>query len=455
MPALADPIKAQLDAAENTTREAWAAFEAAREKAKGTDLADPENPQFVELDNAHKAYSEASEHEIKTRNQLMRMLEIEASAGGNGNASTPGGAGAGMADVQTVAAAIRQEMEAAGVDFDIMARQLMDSDGYKTLKAAGVFEAATRAPIGGNIKLGQALDRKQLMNLVRLGSAGSAGALVIPSQGGYAELPYRPLTLLDFIPTTGTDSDSVDYVRQLTRPSSADYVAETTNVTPGAEDGLKPTGSISWERVNEPVKTIAELIPATRQALADNGQLQGLLQNELVYDVRRKLEQEIAIGPGTSERFAGLVTDAANSYTRGASDPDENIADAIHRGMTTVLLDDYEVDFVLMNAVTDEKLELMKNANDDYMNGGPFRSSVGTVWGRPKVINNSLEDDQVVVGARRGAQLWLRSGVDVFVSDSHKDWFARNVLALLAELRAAFLVTRPNAFAVVDVTEPA
>jgi HK97 family phage major capsid protein len=84
------------------------------------------------------------------------------------------------------------------------------------------------------------------------------------------------------------------------------------------------------------------------------------------------------------------------------------------------------------------------------MLGGPAQMAQPTLWGKPVVLTTALTAGTGLVGGfQRGARLWLNSGVDVYVSDSHKDWFQRNVLALLAEIRAAFGVLRPDAFATV------
>ena len=38
------------------------------------------------------------------------------------------------------------------------------------------------------------------------------------------------------------------------------------------------------------------------------------------------------------------------------------------------------------------------------------------------------------------------------LSDSHEDYFVRNLVAVLAEMRAAFGVIRPKAFVSIDLT---
>jgi HK97 family phage major capsid protein len=50
------------------------------------------------------------------------------------------------------------------------------------------------------------------------------------------------------------------------------------------------------------------------------------------------------------------------------------------------------------------------------------------------------------------AVLWDREQAAVQVSDSHADFFVRNLVAILAEMRAAFGVIRPKAFVVIDLT---
>jgi hypothetical protein len=37
------------------------------------------------------------------------------------------------------------------------------------------------------------------------------------------------------------------------------------------------------------------------------------------------------------------------------------------------------------------------------------------------------------------------------VTDSHEDWFIRNIIAILAEMRAAFGLIRPGAFIEADL----
>ena len=50
------------------------------------------------------------------------------------------------------------------------------------------------------------------------------------------------------------------------------------------------------------------------------------------------------------------------------------------------------------------------------------------------------------IGNWQKAILWERQTVTISSSDSHADYFVRNLVAILGELRAAFAVVKPTAF---------
>src|SRR5690606_30845837 len=148
-------------------------------------------------------------------------------------------------------------------------------------------------------------------DLVTGSSSTSAGAFVIPDQTGiYEPLGRYPLTLRDLISERTTGSDTVEFVRQVTQVTQAAPVPEA-NVTdydgdPGQVSGEKPEGSMTFQRVQEVVKTIAVWIPATKRALSDAGQIRGLIDQELRADVLEEAENQMLNGDGSGENLTGL-----------------------------------------------------------------------------------------------------------------------------------------------------
>ena len=79
---------------------------------------------------------------------------------------------------------------------------------------------------------------------------------------------------------------------------------------------------------------------------------------------------------------------------------------------------------------------------------GPLITAGGTLSGVldvPVVKSASVPEGTGYVGAWGQLVVWLRS-TDVFVSQTHSDYLTRNLVAVLAELRAAVGVLAPAAF---------
>jgi HK97 family phage major capsid protein len=72
--------------------------------------------------------------------------------------------------------------------------------------------------------------------------------------------------------------------------------------------------------------------------------------------------------------------------------------------------------------------------------------ALNSLWGLSVVVTEAQTQNTALVGDFRQAILWEREGVNVMVSDQHSDFFTRNLLAILAERRAAFGVLDPEAF---------
>jgi HK97 family phage major capsid protein len=91
--------------------------------------------------------------------------------------------------------------------------------------------------------------------------------------------------------------------------------------------------------------------------------------------------------------------------------------------------------------------------NGHYYSGGPFSVTPQVMWGVPLVPSPAMAQGTVLIGDfAAGAQLFIREGVSVLLSDSDQDDFIKNEVTLLGEMRAALAVWRPAAFCTVDLT---
>ena len=99
-----------------------------------------------------------------------------------------------------------------------------------------------------------------------------------------------------------------------------------------------------------------------------------------------------------------------------------------------------------------EALDLLKDDQGRYYFAGPANGGAERVWRVPVVECEALTEGEGLMGDFRKAVLWDREQANVSVSDSHSDFFIRNMVAILAEMRAAFGLRRPSAFVKVTLT---
>jgi HK97 family phage major capsid protein len=327
---------------------------------------------------------------------------------------------------------------------------------------SAAFKAAM-APFGDRVpeKARFQTDPISVKSLFTGTDATSAGVFVTAEQTGILEtLGRRPLTIRNVISVRRTGSDTVEYVRQTAHTNAAAAVPEATSTGPlgdgtggtatAVSGGYKPEGSWAFERLTATVKTIAEWVPATKRALADAGQLEGLINDELRADIAEEEENQILLGDGSGEDLTGIFN--TSGIQTQAFDTD--IFRTVRRALTKARI----VGRVVPNAVAlnPEQVEVIDLAREDgatgaYLGAGPFALGPRTLWGLPVIESEAIPAGRALVGDFTKAVLWDREQTTVTMTDSHADFFIRNLVAVLAEERVAFGVTRPTAFVDTDV----
>jgi HK97 family phage major capsid protein len=325
------------------------------------------------------------------------------------------------------------------------------------------FKAAMKAFPGGRVpeRSKFSTDPISVKSLFIGGSGTSAGAFVTPEQTGIIEmLGRRPLTIRDVISVRRTGSDTVEYVRQTSHTNAAAAVPEATSsaapTAPGTagalvnnpNGGYKPEGSWAFERETATVKTIAEWVPATKRALADAAQLEGLINDELRADIAEAEENQILTGNGSGENLTGILSTSGIQSQAFDTDIFVSVRKALTKAKT---IGRVVPNAVALNPVDVETVDLAREESGKFYGNGPFSMGPQTLWGKPILETEGVPAGTALVGDFSKAVLWDREQTTVSITDSHADFFIRNLVAILAEERVAFAVTRPTAFVSTDV----
>lgn len=264
----------------------------------------------------------------------------------------------------------------------------------------------------------------------------------------------RPLRLRDVVTNLTTTSDTIEYVRMTSQTNNASPVVESTaTADPGtmnAANGVKPESALAWAKVTTPVRTIAHWIPITKRALSDAAQVRSIIDAFLRYGLEEELEDQMIAGDGTGENLEGL----GNVSGVQAQAWDTNLLTTTRKARTKVrLVGRANPNAYLLNPADLESIDLLQDNEARYYFGGPSGlGSAGTLWGLPVIETEAVPAGTGYVGDFTKAVLWDREQASITISDSHANFFIRNMVAILAEMRAAFGVIQPNAFVEIDLT---
>lgn len=271
-------------------------------------------------------------------------------------------------------------------------------------------------------------------------------------------LLFRDLTIRNLVTQGQTDSDLVEFVRVVGWTNNAAPVAEAQGATDasggyvvgaGNVSGAKPQSSMILEPDDTKVVTLAHWVPITKRALSDAAQIRTLIDNFLRYGLEEELEDQMVSGSGTGENFTGIL----NTDGITEQDWDSNLLVTTRKARTKVrTVGRARPTAFVFNPEDNERFDLLTNNNGDFIFGAPTGNQVQTLWGLPRIESEAVPAGTGIVADWRQAILYDREQAAIQLSDSHLDFFTRNLVAILAELRAAFVVQRPSAFVLIDLT---
>lgn len=231
----------------------------------------------------------------------------------------------------------------------------------------------------------------------------------------------------------------------------AAVTSDQLGVTP--HGGTKPQANLSFGSETVSISTIAHWIPIHRQTLDDIGVLQAMVDTELTYGLGQVEEDQILFGNGESGNLLGIMNRVAGNVqgeraiqVHGGIAAGDQRLDHIRRAITKAEVAQYPINGIVMNPIDWEAIELLKDANGNYLyvtvNAGRERR----VWQIPVVTTTAMPAGQFLAGAfGMGCYLFDRESANVRTSESHASFFIQNTIAVLAEERIGIGLPRPEA----------
>jgi len=336
---------------------------------------------------------------------------------------------AGLTDQITTLAQKGVQMHAPDTPKSL-GEQFVSSDSFKSYKSGNSNKA--RVEFQANTIIGEG------------GSPQNPTDTIVPKQNvaGIIGGAFRPLRILDTVPSGVATGNTVHYTREL---------LFTNNAAERAEGVAKPESVITFEAVDAPVRTIAHFIKVSKQVLDDAPALKTYIDTRMSYGVRIRAEQQIVNGNGTSPNLSGIL-DTGN-FTSLTATSGDNDFDFANRVKYKVIESDYMPDHFMVNPADWGRMERIKTGlsgdkryvGADGAVGYLQNGLVPTLWGLPVVVSNSIPAGKIVGMASDAVMFWERQGVTVEIFDQNQDDVEKNLLTIRAEMRGAFTSFRPAA----------
>jgi HK97 family phage major capsid protein len=313
-----------------------------------------------------------------------------------------------------------------------LGEQFVASDLYKN--AIANRNRNSRGWTSGQIELDGGIRAATLTT-----DTASGGDLIVPNyRAGITSILFQRLTVSDLLAQGTTDGPTIYYMKETTATNAAATVAE------GA---AKPESTLVFDAVTDSLKKIATWLPVSDEMLDDVPQIRSYIDQRLRFFVEQQEEAQLLNGDGTGTNLTGLRNRVgiATDVARGT---DSN-ADAIFKQIMAIQTTAFMMpDAVIVHPTNWQAIALSKDSNGAYLGNGPFNSPlVPRLWGLPVVVTTAITAGVALVGAfKMGAQVFRKGGISVDVSNSHSDYFIKNLTAIRAEERVALAVYRPGAF---------
>lgn len=248
-----------------------------------------------------------------------------------------------------------------------------------------------------------------------------------------------PLGVLDLINWGTTTIDIVPYIRESAFDIAADIAPENTE---------KPESSLSFGTITLNVGVIAHWIKISNQVLADMPALANYIETRMSYGIRWKLEYFVIKGnipaSGQPKNFSGLM-ESGNSLSVVQLAGDTAI-DVLNKAKYKAAQSFIQPQCYILNPEDWGSIERIKDANGRYIFGSPGAAVQAVLWGLPVVFSSAQSIGDYWCGNLSiGFDGSIREDVSVRLSYEDDINFRKNLITVLAELRATGAVVIPDA----------
>lgn len=276
---------------------------------------------------------------------------------------------------------------------------------------------------------------------------------------GMVQLGMQRLTVMDLLTGGATDAAALPYAKENSF-GTINGTAFAANTYPRAqtvgEGGQKPLWLPDLTTDIANVKKVAVVTRVPDEFMSDFSGMQSYIDNRLPYMVDLETEFQLLYGSGIGNDIKGIFTTQGVQARAIDTTSDTTIAASLKKGLTDVnVYSQFDATGYVFHPFDWETASLLKDSQGRFLAGGPFYIpyapgvyvEMNTFWGKPVVVTTSCTYGKPLAGSwKLGAQYFIREGMRLETTNSNRDDFENNLIAIRAEHRLALATYRPIAF---------
>lgn len=330
-----------------------------------------------------------------------------------------------------------------GGEFKTLGERFTESQDFKSAFEAGTIQQRYRTQIKG-ITPNQAARVAGIKTAyTHTTDATNAG---FPPQvtrtGNVVAYANERIWFQDLVTSIPWDQTAVLWMEETLHDDQSAIVDETNT---------KPQSTYKWEEVSRPMKVIAAWVKVSNQQLRHVPQIRTLIDGNLVYDLKNRIQSKSINGAGGDSDILGILNHGS-LQTQSASG-ESNVFDPIFKAMTKVRgitpgIGFEEPDVVLLNPLDLQTIKLTKDAIGNYLYGSPADASPNRIWGLTAIPSITLTQGTALVGATRVVRHWIGENINITTGWVNTD-FIQNQQVILAEVEMTQTIDKGHAWCAV------
>lgn len=205
-----------------------------------------------------------------------------------------------------------------------------------------------------------------------------------------------------------------------------------------AEGAAFPESTAKFRWYTQDLRKVGDTLSVTEEFFEDEAQAAAELDMFLMINVDLKIDDQLINGDNTGQNLNGIINSSVAyvPVASGIQAPNlKDLAIKVKNDITRTRGSKFKPDFTIVNSATMESLVLAKDANNNYI----FDEQTGTLAGLNVVVDENIADNQMIVGDRRFARIYEKSGL-VMSKDTTGTQFLEDEMTIKVRKRMLLLI---------------